>query len=303
MSPYLSRAFLEQLTDFSNRLHGNIELDKSSTWIGGKISKPSLDSIGGWLGGTLTKFVAGDVEPASPLSREGSIAENPAYTGAFQNYSSISSANASKSPSPAPSLNGNGNGMYGPGSVATLKTLYNSQNPISRAASAVDHIRPSSRKNTPPPRVASASAATTTFAQSRSYSHSNLDNVNETANGYDNRASSESNGWWGAAYGDSGGPTPTATSFVQVNGARSTDADGFISPLDTYQSQSQSVTPSPSNAHRYEEDLDDDLGLGNSSHKSKRTEKQESDSNADDRSSEDPKESKKESDVPKKPGN
>lgn len=307
-SPYLTAAFLEQLTDFSSRLNGNIELDKSSSWMGNKISKPSLDSIGGWLGGTLSKFVAGEAEPSSPLSREGSIQEGATYTGAFKHYSSISSTNPSRGPSPAPSVS---SGPVPPpaqwkhgGASAPNKALYNSQNPISRASSAIDHLRPGSRKNTPPPRVASANAMTTTFAQSRAFSRPGTLQEND-AQAYDEETSSDSfasqgnGGWWSAAYGDSGGPTPTATSFVHNDEHSSADTNGFISPVDSYQSSTSSAT-TPISQHMEDDEFDDELGLGNSAHKAKKSVVSEQKESKEQEAKMEP--AKKESEVPKKPG-
>ena len=64
-SPYLTTVLLEKHKELTNRLMGNASLDKSA-WIGGRITKPSLDSIGDWLGGTLSKFVAGENDGSSP---------------------------------------------------------------------------------------------------------------------------------------------------------------------------------------------------------------------------------------------
>lgn len=248
------------------------------------------------MGGTLSKFVAGENEPTSPLSREGSISESATYTGAFQHYSSISSTNPSRGPSPAPSVS---NGpiatpaQWKPNSINTHKSLYNAQNPVSRASSAIDHLRPGSRKNTPPPRVASANPMTTTFAQSRTFPHTGSiqDSYSEDQG---------SGGWWSAAYGDSGGPTPTATSFDHHDEPHSADTNGFISPVESYQSSTSSAT-TPISQHTEEDEFDDELGLGNSAHKPKKPVAVEQNGNANEREikTEPP---KQEAEVPKKPG-
>ncbi|KLO10677.1 hypothetical protein SCHPADRAFT_832213 [Schizopora paradoxa] len=302
-SPYLTTCLLEQLSDFSKRLHGNIELDKSSSWMGNKISKPSLDSIGGWLGGTLSKFVAGEADPPSPMSREGSISESATYSGAFQHYSAISSANPSRGPSPAPSLSSVPNPPPAQWkSGTTHKSLYNSQNPISRASSAIDHLRPGSRKNTPPPRVASANPMTTTFAQSRTlpYGTGLHNNDIQSYNGepLSDTSESQGGGWWNAAYGDAGGPTPTASSFDHHSEYTTADTNGFISPVDSYQSSTSSVA-TPSSQHMEEEEFDDELGLGNSAHKSKKPASSEQNASANEQSAK--VEPKKEEGAPKKP--
>lgn len=304
-SPYLTTCLLEELSDFSKRLHGSIELDKSSSWMGNKISKPSLDSIGGWLGGTLSKFVAGENEPSSPMSREGSIQESATYSGAFQHYSAISSTNTSRGPSPAPSLSNVPNpppAQWKPNS--SHKSLYNAQNPISRASSAIDHLRPGSRKNTPPPRVASANPMTTTFAQSRNFPYAGAMH-NSDVQAYNGEPLSDTSdsqgggGWWSAAYGDAGGPTPTATSFDHHSEHTAADTNGFISPVDSYQSSTSSAT-TPISQHMEEDEFDDELGLGNTSHKSKKPAANEHNVSSNEQNAKS--EPTKQEEVPKKPG-
>ncbi|KAI6099871.1 Sec23-binding domain of Sec16-domain-containing protein [Pisolithus croceorrhizus] len=45
---------------------GAPDVDKSGSWISGKVNKPSLDSIGSWLEGRLTKFIAGEGDEPFP---------------------------------------------------------------------------------------------------------------------------------------------------------------------------------------------------------------------------------------------
>ncbi|KAI5122954.1 hypothetical protein M0805_006834 [Coniferiporia weirii] len=293
-SPYLSQLFSDQLKEFSNRIAGNPELDKGNSWIGGKISKPSLDSIGDWLGGTLSKFVAGEAESSSPVTGESHPAlNNPAYAGAFSHYSAISSTNTSRGPSPAPSFVNSfvnttamSNGPPGrSGSAMAVKTLTNSYAPVNRSSSAMDYSRPESRKNTPPPRVASADAGTTSFAQSQSFSqamtgygYGNNGSLDHATNGFASHSESveqhqQESGWWSSAYGDSS-VTPTATTFFKVNEQANVNehGPGFISLMDDH-----NMTPSPLVATTFaasggkvtgmNDDLEDDLGLGNNNSK------------------------------------
>lgn len=275
-SPYLSQQFIEVLGELTRRLNGDPELDKANSWIGGKISKPSLDSIGDWLGGTLSKFVAGDAENPSPTATE-HVDNNPTYAGAFSHYSTISSTNPSRVNSPAPSFTGHGYAPNGlpprTGSAAALYTS-NPYPPINRSSSAMAHNRPESRKNTPPPRLNSADAATTTFMQSQSFSQamsmygaSNGNSDQSIASKGMSEEAPQETGWWSAAYGDSSGTTPTATSFVKLDEPyNSSTSNGFISLMDDHD-----MTPSPSlsrnHSNAHDEVDEEDLGFGNSSRK------------------------------------
>ena len=280
-TPFLSGALAEQLKELSSQLTGDPELDKAKAWIGSKIAKPSLDSFGDWLGGTLSKFVAGEAETSSPITGESPMLNNPAYTGAFSRYSNISSTNSSKSPSPAPSfvntatLTGSVPGRSEP--LVNMKPLVNTYSPVNRSSSAMDHNRPNSRMSTPPPRVASADAATLSFAQSQSfsqamekYSYNGDDSRDWTGNGATEKSSADTQetGWWSAAYGGSNGATPTATTFYSVDTAAATSDSGFISLMDNH----NAPVPSPYNTSTFngkviaeEDGLEDDLGLGNRS--------------------------------------
>lgn len=265
------------------------------------MSKPSLDSIGGWLEGRLTKFIAGDGD--SPQPNQPSFPQGN-QTGVFTHYSTISSTTSSASPSPQPTqINNNtfpgapprrsGSAMASHSSAAA-----NAYTPIDRASSAMEYSRPLQPPSTSQ-KVASAGPGTTTFAQSRSFGQAvnGYGATNGHVSNYSNETvspkalleeSNEEGGrgqeatWWGASsYGDdASGQTPTASTFLMVDEpALSTTSSGFISLMDDH---SFSVSPSPSVVSRQlssstvEEEDEEDLGFGNS----KKSKKEESDEGA-----------------------
>jgi hypothetical protein len=294
MSPYVTPVLIETFSELSKRLLGVPELDKTSSWIPGKIAKPSLDSIGDWLGGRLTKFVAGETE-ASPASNEDTIAVNGngGFTGAFSHYSNISSATTSTSPSPAPSLP-NSSFSTDPyqrrsGSAMAIRHSPPTQLPTDRASSAMDYRRPNDYKQPPHRITASAGATVTHFAPPRPFSQvmeSPEHNSNDRSTGPEDDALAQTanadseGGWWSSAYGDSNGATPTATTFFKVDESQLPDAEsstsGFISLMDSvtpqFSSSSSSARASPTKASYADDDIEDDLGLGNSRKRSSVTE-------------------------------
>ncbi|KAH7341112.1 Sec23-binding domain of Sec16-domain-containing protein [Rhizoctonia solani] len=282
-SPFFTPTFLEQCKELSDHLSGVPQLDSSGSWIGKKVAKPSLDSIGNWLSGGLTKLIAGDGEEFSAAETEtGPKAEN----GAFSHYSSISSANTSQTPSPnasiialpsqpnAPPPRRAGSAMARPGSAAAQRNGAPAH--PDRSSSAMDYLRPPANKGSPaaPTHAFSANAATTTFYQA---------DVGYRANQDANKVVEEETGatasytpWWGGD--ESSGPTPTATTFYQMNDApppaEGESEGGFISLMDTF-----SPMPSPAPASSSfastpqrveEEDELEDLGFGNSKKKSEK---------------------------------
>ncbi|KAL5490502.1 hypothetical protein ACEPAI_5335 [Sanghuangporus weigelae] len=272
-SPYLSQLFSDQLKELYNRLNGDPLLDKSNSWIGGKLVKPSLDGFGDWLGGTLTKFVAGETDTSSPSAGEHSSTNNPVYAGAFSRYSNISSTNNSRGSSPVPSfINNSVPPSMLPGrtsSAAGFKSVP-TYSPSNRTSPAFDYERPGSTKSVPPARILTSESST-------GYNHEVIGNRNYLGNGSavhgEHSQSQPGGGWWTAAYGNDNGPTPKASSFTNVD-AQTSETDsggsGFISLMDNY----SPYTPSPSATtftNRTEEagDFDDDLGLSNNASKKK----------------------------------
>lgn len=298
--PVINVTFVEQLKLLSDRLTAAPQLDKSGTWIGGKMAKPSLDSIGNWLEGRFTKFIAGEGDSPHPEESK-SMAQQQSYSGPFANYSSISSATTSAYPSPHQSVTdltevpsaGVAPPPFRAGSAMGGRPPSRAQIQINRAASAMDNVRPFQRGASPIARVASANAAT--FADAGPYGQAR----GSYGNGYAPapshlRADSNSHGdvsghgpskppstpsWWGASESDA--PTPTATSFVSLDEhpSSSTSNSGFVSLMDSVDSPLLSATPTgsrhqtasapPPSRHNDLDDFDDDLGLGNSSSRRK----------------------------------
>ncbi|CEL51590.1 COPII coat assembly protein sec-16 OS=Neurospora crassa (strain ATCC 24698 / 74-OR23-1A / CBS 708,71 / DSM 1257 / FGSC 987) GN=sec-16 PE=3 SV=1 [Rhizoctonia solani AG-1 IB] len=249
-SPFFTPTFVEQCKELSDYLSGVPQLDSSGSWIGKKVAKPSLDSIGNWLSGGLTKLIAGDGEEFVAATEPGPKAES----GAFSHYSSISSTNTSQTPSPnasvvalpsqpsVPPPRRAGSAMaQRPGSAAAQRNAVPTH--PDRSASAMDYLRLPANKGSPavPAHALSANAATTTFYQADVGYRAEQD-VNKTGEDDDNAGATYTS-WWGGA-DESSGPTPTATTFYQMNDTpASTEGEGeggFISLMDTF-----SPMPSP----------------------------------------------------------
>jgi hypothetical protein len=261
------------------------------------MSKPSLDSIGGWLEGRLTKFIAGDGDTSPVPTQESAKGSEP---GVFTHYSTISSATTSASPSPQPSQINTHTLPSAPprrsGSAMAAHSAVNTYAHIDRASSAMEYSRPDARRSSPGPRIASASASMGTFAQAPSFGQvvngygatnghisnylndtvtprSSLDTTNEEV------SNAPAATWWGSSYAeDSSAPTPTAAAFMHVDDAPTSSSSGFISLMDD---TSFSVTPSPTTSGRepsssYEDD-EEDLGFGNSRKREQEKAAEESD--------------------------
>ncbi|KAF8559595.1 hypothetical protein OG21DRAFT_1480351 [Imleria badia] len=154
-SPYFTPALVEGLKQLADRLLGSPHIDKSTSWIGGKVNKPSLDSIGNWLEVRLTKFIAGEGNETSPSASEVSKAQ---FAGPFSSYSSISSATTSASPSPPPTVvnshimsatqppRRSGSAMALPSTTMHI--------PVDRASSAMEYYRPTRHASPAPPKTA-----------------------------------------------------------------------------------------------------------------------------------------------------
>ena len=236
--------------------------------MGAKLSKPSLDTIGGWLEGRFTKLVTGDADTPI-LGDEDNKIEDRSFAGPFSHYSSISSAAPSARSSPQPSLV-NGLPPSRSGSVIAPST-YHPQ--IDRASSAMDYAKP---KTSPAPRVSSANPAMTTFPKSTSFgqSFSNLGMPNELspsddmitprpAEYVDEDTKQEPNWWSSSAYDEnSTTQTPTASTFLRVDGHALPSANGFVSLMDN----NLYAPASPTNVARETPPAmdDEDLGFGNS---------------------------------------
>lgn len=286
-SPYFTTTFMEQLKGLSNRLTAAPQLEKSTSWMGSKMPKPSLDSIGNYIGNSLSKFITGDAD--SPRQSESSTppTQDRSYSGPFANYSAISSATSSGVPTPNGSTTDLTGQISSPplrsGSAMALRTNIPHAG-VNRSSSAMDFITPMNRKASPIPRVLSANAATTTFPMSshpRTFDGSSLKNdlheaSSETDMSPDGHSPSENDrpsypqvaSWWETSE-SAEATTPTASAFVQLKDTNVPVSSGFISLMDD---PSISATPTATSRNSFNrgsarafEDEEDDLGLGNSS--------------------------------------
>lgn len=292
-SPYFTSTFLEQLKDLHDRLTGAPHGDKKN-FLGGAITKPSMETFNTWIAGGLTKLIEGD-EPTPQLQDQQVEARpaNSATLGPFSHYSAISSNAPSKSPSPAPSFTSvHGMSTIPPPRTASTGGYRPPANGLSpmpvapppdRSASAIDYIQTINRKPSPGPKVLSA-----TFPQAHEngYTPYNSDQMNSPSAGgiVKEGAGPETGPWWGSSNGGTASATPTAGTFLRVNGGELSEGEGpqFISLGDNDALFTPSVTPSiaPSSPRfttapsSYDED--DDLGLGNSKPKmNKRVEEED----------------------------
>ncbi|KAF9264646.1 hypothetical protein L218DRAFT_862380 [Marasmius fiardii PR-910] len=287
-SPYFTPVLSEQLRGLTDRIAGTAHSEKSNSWVGNKLGKPSLDSIGGWLEGRFTKLVTGDSEEDSETRNDGNKGDEQGYafSGPFSSqYSAMSSTNPSNDPSPQSSVvNLN---SYAPpsgvpgrtGSSMSNRSLLNHHSapippPQERAASAMDYGP--RRKASPGPRIASASAYTTTFAQSRTMGQArSIYSPPGTAKQEEEDEGQEVSWWGSSGYGGDDGKTPRTATFVQLGAADqpvSTSEDGLISLMDN---NSYVPQPSAKTSERSQPTLDEDeedLGFGNSKPKSKPSE-------------------------------
>jgi len=261
------------------------------------MARPSLDSIGNWLEGRLTKFIAGD--EATPVANEGvAVKEQKSFAGPFTHYSTITSTAPSTSSSPQPtvinpySLPGTqSNVPKRSGSAQATRATRNPQIHIDRASSAMEY-RPFPRQTSPVPRIASANAATVTFGQAAYNSHVNayghmngrnampdISDVSESTSSDADQSETDrfaaspglsgAGAWWGSTYSEeSSATTPTASTFHQLEESESTS--GFISLMDDPTLSATAPAPPPTASTTasslvIREEDEEDLGLGNSS--------------------------------------
>jgi hypothetical protein len=267
-SPYFTPTLLDHLKGLSDRITGVAHVDKLGSWMGAKLSKPSLDTIGGWLEGRFTKLVTGDADTPI-LGDEDSKAEDRNFAGPFSHYSTISSAAPSARSSPQPSLV-NGLPPARSGSAMASST-YHPQ--IDSASSAMDYAKP---QVSPAPRVSSANPAATTFSNSttfgQSFSNLGLPNGYSTSDDmitprpaeheHDDENANQAVNWWGSSAYDENSTTqtPTASTFLRVDGNALPSSNGFISLMDNDPYSPAKAVPEVSQAL----DDDEDLGFGNS---------------------------------------
>ncbi|KAF8654092.1 hypothetical protein AX16_003625 [Volvariella volvacea WC 439] len=276
-SPYFTPALLDQLKALTERILGLNSTDKSSSWMSGKISKPSLDTIGGWLEGRFTQLVTGESEP--PAQEDQKKADERTFSGPFASISHPPSA----SPSPAPSLVNHNVPPYRSGSAMANISPY-APPQIDRASSAIDYIKHRPSPGPTAPRIASANAVTTTFAQSHAFAHDSSSGHRESMSSKTTLTTSQEDstsetGWWTSSSSPGEGQTPTATTFLKVDeGSIATNSEGFISLMDATPFPVAQTTSSHSNGRGNghsngnaidEEEFDEELSLANPKKKEK----------------------------------
>jgi hypothetical protein len=269
-SPYYTTTFTEQLDSITDRLSG-APLGKNATWAA-KMPKASFDGFGNWVGGRLTKFIAGDGdESPEPEAEKTKQSDKTEFVGPFSHYSAISS----QTPSPTSSFTNLVPATAHPpqrtgSAMSASRPLLNPLLQNDRPASAMGPYRPNLRVPSLGPQVLSANAATTTFYQA-DVGYQAFAANRQQFNGQTLEYSS---------YSDDSGTTPTASSFKQPEEERQ-----FVSLMDAYSpapspAASSFSKPKNGSAHpssRIEEDDDEeDLGFGNNSGKKAKPVEEES---------------------------
>jgi len=156
------------------------------------------------------------------------------------------------------------------GSAQALR--HNPQVQIDRASSAMEY-RPTYRKSSPAPRIASASAATTQFSQTN-FNYGGYPYANDTTNSSYQQSSdddSRAGAWWGSSStGNSSVTTPTVPLLPNDRSSPSSDFVSLmeVSPIPSMSDSSVTPRSSALATHKEDED-DDDLGLGNPFNKRK----------------------------------
>lgn len=256
-SPYFTTALLEQLKGLSDRIHGVSHGDKSGSWIGAKISKPSLDTIGGWLETRFTKLVAGDTDGV--LDSQEDMSKKPethSFSGPFSHYSTISTTPSARS-SPQPMIS-NVNSLP----PRTGSAMAYAHHPLDNSIAASDY---SKQQYPPAPRTPHFASQSSSMGQTfDSYSSGNspeeLQTQTPRPSGGLEGVSQEAT-WWGSSSFVDGSSThtPTASNFIQVDHAVSATSEGYMD------SNHETLSRNDNN-EKYvtREEDEDDLGLGNS---------------------------------------
>lgn len=88
-SPSHTLTFVNHLRELSERISGTGAVDKSGSWISRTVAKPTLDGLGSWFEGRITKFVAGEGEESA--SAPPVAAPDPSQqVGPFSHYAPVS---------------------------------------------------------------------------------------------------------------------------------------------------------------------------------------------------------------------
>ena len=237
-SSLLSETLLASLEDLIERLTGTPSASPANLLISGRKNKTSVDKLGSWIEGRLTKFIAGEDD-----SHSSHITMSPAKSRLNQK---------------------DAQGPVGPFShFSTISPGASGQ--VTRAASTVDFptmygqstAYPDSR-STSPSFAQSSWGQAAPFAPSSTYSSTSYDTHNQQAqNGttYDP---------WSSAQ-----PSTDGASQTDVYGGGGDDAD-FIDPMarlalgPSPEAARVNYTPQPVDLNAEDED-EDDLEMGNSS--------------------------------------
>ena len=225
------------------------------------MSKPSLDTIGGWLEGRFTKLVTGDNDTTAPTGEE-TKSRDHAFVGPFAHYSTISSTTPSARSSPQPSFS-NFN-MPPPRTSSAMGTSSEyPQVPIERSSSAFGYIQQKPGIHSSTPSLSSSQSSSIGFtAESLVQPHDPYGPKSQQSSTSDMTETLVQETWWGSG-ADNSNRTPTAATFMQVDeSVTQSSADGFISLMDSH---SFSVgSQQETSGFSLQEDEDDDLGLRNS---------------------------------------
>lgn len=261
-----------QLQGLQQRLSGVFHGDKSSSWIGGKLSKPSLDTIGGWLEGRFTKLVTGESDSSTPTFNSAKESEQT-FVGPFAHYSTISSTTPSARSSPQPPATNLG--FLPPqrtsSAMATATPHPHPQVQIERSSSAMGYMQ-----QQPAVQTSLKSSSSITSSQSspggfgpngHSYTLGPYTSKSDATASDEVETPVQGSSWWGSSNDNSQSTlTPIATTFIQVEESSiPTGGDGFVSLMDNqpFSIGPQHVRPPPSPGSQ-EIEHEDELGLGNS---------------------------------------
>lgn len=251
---------MDQLNNLKQRLSGVFHGDKSGSWIGNKLTKPSLGSVGGWLEGRFTKLVTGDLDSSD--SNVDQPTESDSHFGPFAHYSTISSATPSESSSPQPQSHVPAYASSGITYSRTSSDMSNSSPyapPPERTGSASGYGRP---------RLSTQSSISSQYSPQVSNGHANDPYSAKTSTSDEVETPVQGTSWWGPDGDSQNTQTPTASSFMHSAESVETNPDGFISLMDNQSFAFESGPPSrQSNTPQHDADIDDDLGLGNSKSK------------------------------------
>lgn len=296
-SPYFNATFANELRLLIERINGVAHSDKSGSWIGNKISKPSLGTIGNWF---VDKLVTGDTDGEHKEEEDSKKAAQRTFDGPFSQFSNISSNAPSARSSPQPQFNAYAQPPQRTSSAMSMSsTFLPPPQPIDRASSAMDYMRDNRQQGGGPPAPsfsayggyhpnhstpALGANTTSQYAPAQQQRQAAFNgHARQGSTGTDGGASTtqgeqeletpvqtQGSSWWD--YSSQNAATPTASSFANADEPTAADAGGggsFVSLMDApqfgYAPKSASAPPVQTQ-QRYNDfgDDDDDLGLGNS---------------------------------------